>query len=202
VGSGFHSLWENMVELNQPASRRTFRWPGAAREMVRTYLNTVPSRSSGTDEHGAQVGLETLISRIAAVSGNPRGACWRFVRQLGVTSKRSYRQWTKAEQQKLLDLIASRSLRKSQCCSGARRHRCAPCCIGWAPAHGWARIGSRNTPWRRRCMFAQKRCRGGLTADCCGAESSRQAGSKDRLLTRKIFAISVSDTAEKSWDTG
>jgi polyisoprenoid-binding protein YceI len=33
-----------------------------------------------------------------------------------------------------------------------------------------------------------------LTADCCGAESSRQAGSKDRLLTRKTFAISVSDT--------
>ena len=101
-----------MGELNQPASRRTFRWPGAARELVRTYLNTVPSRSSGTDEHGAQVGLETLITRIAAVSGNPRGACWRFVRQSGVTSKRSYRQWTKAEQQKLLDLVASRSPRE------------------------------------------------------------------------------------------
>jgi hypothetical protein len=101
-----------MVELNQPASRRTFRWPGAAREMVRTYLNSAPSTLSGKDEHGAQVGLETLITRIAAVSGNPRGACWRFVRQSGVTSKRSYRQWTKAEQQKLLDLIASRSLRE------------------------------------------------------------------------------------------
>ena len=33
------------------------------------------------------------------------------MRQSGVT-KRSYRQWTKAEQQKLLDLIASRSLRE------------------------------------------------------------------------------------------
>src|ERR1700719_5327177 len=106
-----HSFGD-MGELNQPASRRTFRWPGAARELVRTYLNTVPSRSSGTDEHGAKAGLETLITRIATVSGNPRGACWRFVRQSGVTSKRSYRQWTKAEQQKLLDLIASRSLRE------------------------------------------------------------------------------------------
>jgi hypothetical protein len=101
-----------MGELNQPASRRTFRWPGAAREMVRTYLNSVPSALSGKDEHGAQVSLEALITRIAAVSGNPRGACWRFVRQSGVTSKRSYRQWTKAEQQKLLDLIASRSLQE------------------------------------------------------------------------------------------
>src|ERR1700722_15478303 len=101
-----------MGELNQPASRRTFRWHGAAREMVRMYLNSATSAMSGKDEHGAQVGLKALITRIAAVSGNPRGACWRFVRQSGVTSKRSYRQWTKAEQQKLLDLIASRSLRE------------------------------------------------------------------------------------------
>ena len=96
--------------MKQPASRRSFRWPGLAREMVRTYLNTVPSKLSGKDEHGAQIGLKALITRVAAVSGNPRGACWRFVRQSGVTSKRSYRQWTKAEQQRLLDLIASRSL--------------------------------------------------------------------------------------------
>jgi hypothetical protein len=101
-----------MGELNQPASRRTFRWPAAAREMVRIYLSTAPCGLSGKDEHGAQIGLKALITRIAAVSGNPRGACWRFVRQSGVTSKRSYRQWTKAEQQKLLDLIASRSLRE------------------------------------------------------------------------------------------
>jgi len=80
--------------------------------MVRTYLNSTPSALSGRDEHSAQIGLKALITRIAAVSGNPRGACWRFVRQSGVTSKRSYRQWTKTEQQKLLDLIASRSLRE------------------------------------------------------------------------------------------
>ena len=101
-----------MGELNQPASRRTFRWPGAAREMIRAYRNTALSESSGKDEHGAQIGLKALITRIAAVSGNPRGACWRFVRQAGVTSKRSYRQWTKTEQQKLLDLIASHTLQE------------------------------------------------------------------------------------------
>ena len=102
----------DMGELNQPATRRTFRWPGAAREMVRTYLNTAPSELSRQDDHGAQIGLKALFTRIAAVSENPRGACWRFVRQSGVTSKRSYRRWTKTEQQKLLDLIASRSLRE------------------------------------------------------------------------------------------
>src|SRR6202011_244685 len=39
-------------------------------------------------------------------------ACWRFVRQSGVTAKRRYRPWTKTEQQKLLDLIASHSLQE------------------------------------------------------------------------------------------
>jgi hypothetical protein len=100
----------NMGRLKLPVSRRTFLWPGAAREMVRAYLNTAPSKRSQTDEHGEQIGLNALITRIAAVSGNPRGACWRFARQLGVTSKRSYRPWTKGEQQRLLDLIASHSL--------------------------------------------------------------------------------------------
>jgi hypothetical protein len=54
--------------------------------------------------------LQALVTRIAAVSGNPRSACWRFVRQSGVKSKRSYRPWTEAEQQKLLSLISSHSL--------------------------------------------------------------------------------------------
>jgi hypothetical protein len=101
---------QGMRESNQPTSRRSFRWPGAVREMVRAYLNTAPSEVSRKDEHDAQIGLKALITRIAAVSGNPRSACWRFARQLGVIKKRSYRPWTKAEQQKLLDLIASRPL--------------------------------------------------------------------------------------------
>jgi hypothetical protein len=101
-----------MEELTQPASRRTFRWPGEARVMVKMYLNTTRSELSGKDERGAQIGLKALITRIAVVSGNPRGACWRFVRQSGVTAKRIYRPWTKTEQQKLLDLIASHTLQE------------------------------------------------------------------------------------------
>jgi hypothetical protein len=109
---GLPQSLRDMGELNKPARRRTFRWPGAAREMVRIYLNSTPSEFSGKGEHDARIGLKTLITRIAAVSGNPRGACWRFVRQSGVTSKRSYRQWTRNEQQKLLDLIASHTLQE------------------------------------------------------------------------------------------
>ena len=78
--------------------------------MVRTYVSTISSEVSGQDRHNTQMALQGLITRIAAVSGNPRAACWRFVRQMGITSKRSYRPWTKTEQQKLVDLIASHSL--------------------------------------------------------------------------------------------
>lgn len=68
------------------------------------------ARKSADSEPEALMALKALITQLAAVSENPRGACWRFVRQLGIKSKRSYRPWTKPEQQKLLDLIASRSL--------------------------------------------------------------------------------------------
>ena len=102
--------WIDMEERNRQTScRRTFRWPGVAREMVRAYLSGTRSQMPGQEEHA---GRRALITRIAAVSGNPRGACWRFARQSGLTSKRSYRQWTNAEQRKLLDLIASHSLQE------------------------------------------------------------------------------------------
>jgi hypothetical protein len=96
-----------MEELNRTVTRRTFRWPGAARELVRAHLR---SRKSKDSEFATQITLKTLITQVAAISENPRGACWRFVRQLGIKSKRSYQPWTKPEQQKLLDLIAAHSL--------------------------------------------------------------------------------------------
>jgi hypothetical protein len=94
-----------MEQMNSEPRRRTFRWPGAARELVRAYLKSTPP-----PEQDVPGNLKALIARIAAVSGNPRSACWRFARQSGVRGKRSYRQWTGAEQQKLLDLIAAHSL--------------------------------------------------------------------------------------------
>jgi hypothetical protein len=99
----------NMEELKRELVRRTFRWPGAARELVRAYLRSAEAKDNGP---GGRIALKTLITRVAAVSGNPRGACWRFVRQAGVKTKRSYRGWTKEEQQKLLSLMGSHSLRQ------------------------------------------------------------------------------------------
>jgi hypothetical protein len=96
-----------MVEPNRDVSRQTFRWPRVARELIKAYLNSPESNEPGPT---ARTALKTLITEIAVVSGNPRGACWRFARQAGVKGKRTYRPWTKPEQQKLLDLISSRSL--------------------------------------------------------------------------------------------
>lgn len=96
-----------MEELDQVAGRRTFRWPEEARELVKAYLLREGQREARPCEKAA---VEALITRVAAVSGNPRGACWRFVRRLGLKSKPSSRPWTKPEQQRLLELIASHSL--------------------------------------------------------------------------------------------
>jgi hypothetical protein len=63
--------------------------------MVRQYL-TSPSFQKA--EPHDEPSVKMLVTRIAALSGNPRSACWRFVRQLGVTSKCGCRQWTVREQ--------------------------------------------------------------------------------------------------------
>ena len=70
--------------------------------MVRDYIERIGSHR-GHD----QAGRRMLITKLNAISGNPRDACLRFVRQFGVAQKRSYREWTKREQQRLLDLIVT-----------------------------------------------------------------------------------------------
>jgi hypothetical protein len=82
-------------------TRRVFRWPAEARQIVRAYLS-----DRHGDGDGTPIGLKALIKKLVEVSGNPRDACWRFARQLGIGSKQTYRPWTRREQQKLLDLIA------------------------------------------------------------------------------------------------
>jgi hypothetical protein len=82
--------------------RRVFRWPKDARELVREYKE----RTSRNQEHN-EVGRRMLVTKLAEISGNPRDACLRFLRELGVNQKRAYREWTKPEQQRLLDLITA-----------------------------------------------------------------------------------------------
>ena len=156
-GSVPQSLGE-MDELDRTVRRRTFRWPGAARDLLKAYLTSSDYRSSGP---GSKVGLKALITRLAAVSGNPRGACWRFARQAGIKAKRSYRPWTKPEQQKLLNLMSSHSLEEVTLLCDGPRHQSAPCCIAWERARAWARTGSPSMPWPKPCTFEPMRCRNG-----------------------------------------
>lgn len=69
------------------------RWSKVARDLVRANIN-----ATGTE-------LSDLVTKLVEESGNPRWACWRFVRGMGIRSKRPQKAWTATEQQRLLKLI-------------------------------------------------------------------------------------------------
>ena len=91
-----------MDQLNGGRKRRVFIWPDHAQQLVMQY-----QQRSMHDLDASRQGLEPLLGELIKISGNPRDACLRFARQKGVKPRRQYREWTKAEQQKLLDLISS-----------------------------------------------------------------------------------------------
>ena len=74
-------------------SRAKFRWSKTARDLVRANIKAKGSELSG------------LITAIVEESGNPRWACWRFARHMGIRSRRVQRAWTPPEQQRLLKLL-------------------------------------------------------------------------------------------------
>jgi len=91
-----------MDEADGAHKRRVFRWSKEATELAREYKE----RTNRSQEHN-EIGRRELVTALAEISGNPRDACLRFLRELGVNQKRVYREWTKPEQQRLLDLISS-----------------------------------------------------------------------------------------------
>jgi hypothetical protein len=92
----------SMGEADGDHKRRMFRWPKEARELAREYKK----QTSKSEEHN-ETGRRQLVTRLAEISGNPRDACLRFLRELGLNQKRAYREWTKPEQQRLVDLITT-----------------------------------------------------------------------------------------------
>jgi len=89
-----------MSEADSFRKRRTFCWSKEARALVRDYK----ARGGSILGHN-EPDWRMLITTLTELSGNPRDACLRFVRQFGIARKRNYREWTKREQQRLLDLI-------------------------------------------------------------------------------------------------
>ena len=82
--------------------RRVFQWSKQARDLAREYKQRMIA-----GQHLAQADRSVLAARLVEISGNPREACLRFLCRSGVAQKRSYREWTKPEQRRLLDLITT-----------------------------------------------------------------------------------------------
>src|SRR5260370_495933 len=89
--------------------RRLFQWPKEAVGLVAVHRNAGSSQ------------LRDLIAQLVQISCNPRAACWRFVRRLGVRGTITSRLWTDAEHRRLLQLIerqpvaeVAKTLRRSE----------------------------------------------------------------------------------------
>jgi hypothetical protein len=82
--------------------RRVFQWSKQARDLAREYKRRIIA-----GQNLDQADRRVLVARLGEISGNPREACLRFLCRSGVAQKRSYREWTKPEQRRLLDLITT-----------------------------------------------------------------------------------------------
>ena len=107
------------------AKRRTFHWPVEARQFVTDHRQRNEKARDYRPGDRAQI-----LVKLVQISGNPRGACLRFLRPLGVAEKRSYREWTTREQQRLIELIddvpveeAARILRRPPASVRSMLHR-------------------------------------------------------------------------------
>jgi hypothetical protein len=105
---------------------RSFRWPTLAVEVIRANID-----ATGPD-------LNELITVIAALSGNPRAACWRFARRHGLKAKRGFRRWTKKELRILEERLHVHDVTRVAAELGRPRK------------HVYAKIGNSDIPYRRR----------------------------------------------------
>ena len=114
-----------MESSNGCGKRRTFCWSGEAKGFVADQRR----RSGQTESHRGS-DREQIVSELVRISGNPRDACLRFLRRHGVAEKRSYREWTTREQQRLVELMenvpveeAARVLRRPSASVRSMLHR-------------------------------------------------------------------------------
>lgn len=79
-------------------------WSSEARLLVSNYVGGV--RCHRIEELAQRWEAQKLITKLVELTGNSRQSCWRFVRRNGVKKKKTYKEWTRSDQQRLLDLIA------------------------------------------------------------------------------------------------
>ena len=102
-------------DMDNQKSRRVFRWSQEAKQLVNEYQERMRATPLFVG-----IGRKQVVTQLSEISGNPRDACLRFLRRMGLVERRSYREWTKPEQQRLIELIdsvpvhqAARILRRS-----------------------------------------------------------------------------------------
>ena len=110
---------------NGCAKRRAFHWSDEARQLIADHRRRIEKLGSHRPRD-----REQILLKLAEISGNPRDACLRFLRRLGVAEQRSYREWTTREQQRLIELIddvpveeAARVLRRPPASVRSMLHR-------------------------------------------------------------------------------
>lgn len=91
-----------MGEDESVRKRRVFQWSKQARDLAREYKTRVIA-----GQHPGLGDCRILVARLVEISGNPREACLRFLHRCGLEQKRAYREWSKPEQGRLLDLITT-----------------------------------------------------------------------------------------------
>lgn len=89
--------------------RRVFRWPKVARDLVRDY---VEAAQCGHASRRPCLELKDLVTKLKVTTANPRDACLRFARQLGVSDRHSRQDWTREDKQRLLGLAARYPLKE------------------------------------------------------------------------------------------
>jgi hypothetical protein len=90
--------------ITASAARRSRRtWPEEARALVESYLEGLHHQMD--NQSGDRAELRRLVTRLAVLTGRSRERCWRFVRRHGI-APRPYHEWTRSEQQRLLDLLS------------------------------------------------------------------------------------------------
>jgi hypothetical protein len=89
-----------MDERKKRRKPRIFKWSRTARQAVLMNLS-----ASGP-------GLRRLITEISEQTGNPRDACLRFARQLGIQARQPYRHWSKEDQEQLENDLEVHKVRK------------------------------------------------------------------------------------------
>ena len=146
-------MLNDMNPSNNGTGRRpVFRWSKTARELVRTNRNVQASE------------LRALITMLVEESGNPRWACWRFARRMGIRSKRPQRAWTPPEQQRLLKLIDLHPVNEIAKLMGRSKSSIWHMLYRLGAMPRWATTALLNTPWLWRSMLSRRKLKAGSRA--------------------------------------